>query len=123
MIFDEARLAELKKYTFAVYILQGLNFVIPLLAVAGVVVNYLKDDEVRGTWLESHFRWQKATFWYGLLWTFLGVISVPILVGYLVLGAVTIWLIYRIARGWICLVDGKEMYAYDGGSTTGGLND
>jgi uncharacterized membrane protein len=23
---------------------------------------------------------------------------------------VTIWLIYRIARGWIFLVDGKEMY-------------
>jgi uncharacterized membrane protein len=34
----------------------------------------------------------------------------PILIGYGVLGVVTIWLIYRIARGWIFLVDGKEMY-------------
>ena len=117
MIFDDTRQAELKKYAFAVYILQGLNFILPLMAVIGVIVNYLKDDEVRGSWLESHFRWQKTTFWYGLLWTFLGVISVPILIGYLVLGGVTIWLIYRIARGWICLVDGKEMYLNTSGET------
>ena len=123
MMFDDARLAELKKYTFAVYILQGLNFVLPFMAVIGVIVNYLKDDEVRGSWLESHFRWQKTTFWYGLLWTFLGVISLPILVGYLVLGCVTIWLVYRIARGWICLVDGKEMYLTAAGPTTGVRND
>lgn len=119
MIFDDAQQAELKKYTFAVYILQALNFVIPLMAVLGVIINYIKDDDVRGSWLESHFRWQKATFWYGLLWTLLGFISLPILIGYLVLAAVMLWLIYRIARGWICLVDGKEMYL----ATSGESND
>jgi uncharacterized membrane protein len=116
MIFDEARQAELKKYTFAVYILQALYFVLLITPVIGVVINYLKDDEVRGSWLESHFRWQKSTFWYGMLWTVLGVVSVPLLVGYLVLGGVTLWLIYRIARGWINLVDGKEMYLMNGGN-------
>jgi uncharacterized membrane protein len=110
MIFDDAQQAELKKYTFSVYILQALSLVLVITSVIGLVINYLKDDEVRGSWLESHFRWQKSTFWYGLLWTVLGFISLPILVGYLVLPAVTLWLIYRIARGWIYLVDGKEMY-------------
>ena len=110
MIFDDAQQAELKKYAFSVYILQALSFVLVITSVIGLVINYLKEDEVRGSWLESHFRWQKSTFWYGLLWTVLGFISLPILVGYLVLPAVTLWLIYRIARGWIFLVDGKEMY-------------
>ena len=110
MIFDEAQQAELKKYAFSVYILQALSLVLVITSVIGLVINYLKEDEVRGSWLESHFRWQKSTFWYGLLWTVLGFISLPILVGYLVLPAVTLWLIYRIARGWIYLVDGKEMY-------------
>jgi uncharacterized membrane protein len=110
MIFDDAKQVELRKYAFSVYILQALSFVLVITSVIGLVINYLKQDEVRGGWLESHFRWQKMTFWYGLLWTFLGFISLPILVGYLVLPAVTLWLIYRIARGWICLVDGKEMY-------------
>jgi len=35
---------------------------------------------------------------------------VPLLVGYAVLGILTLWLIYRIGRGWVCLVDGKKMY-------------
>jgi uncharacterized membrane protein len=115
MIFDDAQQAELKKYAFAVYILQALYFVLVITPVIGLVINYLKQDEVRGGWLESHFRWQQMTFWYGLLWTVLGVISLPILVGYPVLAAVTLWLIYRIARGWISLVDGKEMYLVTGG--------
>jgi uncharacterized membrane protein len=110
MIFDDAQQAELKKYAFSVYILQALSFVLVITSVIGLVINYVKEDEVRGSWLESHFRWQKWTFWYGLLWTVLGFISLPILVGYLVLPAVSLWLIYRIARGWIFLVDGKEMY-------------
>jgi uncharacterized membrane protein len=110
VIFDEERQAELKKYTYSVYILQAISFVLLITAIIGVIINYIKDDDARGSWLESHFRWQKATFWYGLLWISLGVLTTPILVGYLVLPVVTIWLIYRIARGWIYLVDGKEMY-------------
>ena len=115
MIFDDAQQSELKKYAFAVYILQALYFVLVITPVIGLVINYLKQDEVRGSWLESHFRWQQSTFWYGLLWTVLGIVSLPILVGYAVLAAVTLWLIYRIARGWISLVDGKEMYLVTGG--------
>ena len=110
MILDEAQQQELKKYTYSVYILQALSFLTLITGILGLIVNYIKYDDVRGSWLESHFRWQKATFWYGLLWTLLGALTTPILVGYVVLPVVTIWLVYRIARGWIYLVDGKEMY-------------
>ena len=116
MIFDEAQQAELKKYTYAVYILQALSFVTLVTAIIGVIINIIKRDDVRGSWLESHFRWQQATFWYGLLWTMLGVLSVWMLgIGYVVLAATTIWLIYRVARGWIYLVDGKELYLQQSG--------
>lgn len=115
MIFDEAQQVELRKYTYSVYILQALSFVTLVTALIGLIINFIKRDDVRGSWLESHFRWQQATFWYGLLWTVLGVLSAPILVGYAVLAGVTIWLIYRIARGWIYLVDGKEMYLLTSG--------
>ena len=116
-MFDSAQQEELKKYTYAVYILQALSFVLLFTALIGVIVNYVKDDDVRGIWLESHFRWQKATFWYGLLWTVLGIMTLPLLIGYAVLPLVTLWLIYRIARGWICLVDGKQMYWAASGET------
>jgi uncharacterized membrane protein len=110
MIFDEKQQQELKKYTYAVYILQALSFVTGVTAIVAIVINYIKQDDVRGSWMESHFHWQKKTFWFGLLWTTLGVLTIPLLIGYLILPVVTIWLIYRIARGWICLVDGKQMY-------------
>ena len=106
----EEKSSELKKYALLVYILQALSFVFLITAVAGVIINYVKDDDVRGTWFESHFSWQKRTFWYGLLWITLGTLTTPVLIGYLVLAVTTFWLIYRIAKGWIYLVDGKEFY-------------
>ena len=102
---------ELKKYAFLVYILQAVSFVLGITAIIGVIINYIKDDDVRGGWLESHFRWQKNTFWFGLLWVVLGSLTTPFLIGWLVLGVTTFWLIYRIAKGWIYLVDNKSMYA------------
>ncbi len=111
MELDLNDIEENKKYVFAVYILQALSFVLLITAVAGIIINYIKDDDVRGTWLESHFTWQKRTFWYGLLWVALGSLTTAFLVGWLVLTVTTFWLIYRIAKGWIRLVDGKQMYA------------
>lgn len=110
MNFDEAQQMELKKYTYSVYILQALFFPFVITPILGVIINYIKYEDVRGSWLESHFRWQQATFWYGLLWMVLGGLTTLILIGYVVLAAASIWLVYRIARGWIYLVDGKEMY-------------
>lgn len=101
-----------KKYVYAVYILQALSFVFLITSVIGLVVNYVKLDDMRGTLLESHFRWQLRTFWFGLLWTVLSVLTFSLL-GWLVLIVLTFWLIYRIAKGWIYLMDNKPMYAND----------
>ena len=102
--------AEAKKITYVVYILQALSFVLLITAVAGIIINYIKQDDVSGTWLESHFEWQKRTFWYGLLWTVLGSLTIFLLIGWVILAVVAVWLIYRIAKGWVYLVDGKELY-------------
>jgi uncharacterized membrane protein len=102
--------ADAKKYTYAVYILQALAFVFLVTAIVGIIINYIKDEDVKGTWLESHFEWQKNTFWYGLLWITLGALTGFLLIGYVVVSVALIWLMYRIAKGWIYLVDGKELY-------------
>ena len=85
-------------------------------SIIAVVLNYVKRGDVRGTWLESHFRWQIRTFWYGLLWVVLcglfivGTLGIGIIVAWIPLLVVTIWFIYRIARGWLALKDGRPMY-------------
>ncbi|HXD18599.1 MAG TPA: hypothetical protein VE967_16710 [Gemmatimonadaceae bacterium] len=82
-----------------------------------VILNYVKRRETRGTWLESHFRWQIRTFWYGLLWVGLCLLfvvltlGIGLLIAWLPLGIVAIWFVYRVVRGWLALRDGRPMYA------------
>jgi len=96
--------------TRVVYILQALGYLTLISYVAAVVVNYVKIDEVKGTWLESHFLWQIRTFWYSLLWSLLGAVTFFLIIGYFILIANTIWVIYRIIKGWLRLEDNKPMY-------------
>jgi len=86
-------------------------------SIIAVIINYVKRDEARGTWLESHFTWQIRTFWLALAWALaigavgavLAVVLVGVaiwLVGFFVLG---LWAIYRIARGWLALRDRRAL--------------
>jgi uncharacterized membrane protein len=101
----------LKTITAVVYALQAAAYFTGLTALIGVIVNYVKLDDVRGTWLESHFRWQIRTFWFALLWFVLGALSWIVFVGMIVVGTTAIWVIYRIVKGWLNLYDGRPMYA------------
>lgn len=99
----------LKNLTQLVYILQAISLVVGVTAIAGLILNYLKRDEVKGTFLESHFAWQIKTFWYALIGVVLGWLLAIILIGFLILGAVGLWYIYRIVKGWLAFNDGKEL--------------
>ena len=85
-------------------------------SIIAVILNYIKRSATRGTWLESHFRWQIRTFWFGLLWVCLCFLFVVITLGigmiiaWLPLGIVSIWFIYRIVRGWLALSGRRPMY-------------
>jgi uncharacterized membrane protein len=82
-------------------------------SIIAVILNYAKRPEVRGSWLDSHFGWQIRTFWYALLWllaggvAFVTVVGIPVaLVVWILTG---LWVLYRIARGWMALSAGKPM--------------
>jgi uncharacterized membrane protein len=100
-----------KNIATIVYALQAASFLFGITFIIAVVVNYITKDDVTGTWLESHFRWQIRTFWFSLLWSIVGFATFYIIVGYFVLLANAIWLIYRIVKGWLRLADNKPMYA------------
>jgi uncharacterized membrane protein len=86
-------------------------------SIIAVIINYVKRNEVRGTYLDSHFSWQIRTFWWALLLAcIIGVLGLTLaivligfaiwIIGFFVLG---IWAIYRIARGWLALMDRRPM--------------
>ena len=91
-------------------------FLIGWPSIIAVILNYVKRGDVRGTWLESHFRWQIRTFWFGLLWVSLclffifGTLGIGLLIVWLPLGILSVWFIYRIVRGWLALNDRRPMY-------------
>ena len=57
-----------KSLTTLIYALYAASLLVGITAVVAIVMNYLKKSDVAGTFLESHFRWQIRTFWFGLLW-------------------------------------------------------
>ena len=97
--------------TSAVTIVGAFVFGIP--SIIAVIMNYLYRASTRGTFLESHFRWQIRTFWFALLWIVIGVMLFVTLIGiplaWIVCIGAGIWVIYRIARGWLTLQDRKPM--------------
>ena len=121
----------LVNYTHLIYGLHAVSAVIGMLTAASVVgafifglpsivaviMNYVKRGDVRGTWLESHFRWQIRTFWFAALWVVLAfVASAPLMliwVGIFTFGIavaiVGLWVVYRVVRGWIALKDGRPL--------------
>ncbi len=99
-----------KSLTTIIYALYAASFLFGITAIAAIMMNYIKRDDVAGTFLESHFRWQIRTFWFGLLWGVIGGITTLILIGWLILCVNTLWLIYRIIKGWLNLNDNKSMY-------------
>ena len=84
-------------------------------SIIAVILNYIKRSEARGTWLESHFRWQIRTFWFGLLWISLcgafiiATLGIGLLFMWLPIGLVGLWFVYRIIRGWVTLSDRRPM--------------
>ncbi len=94
------------------------SFLFGLPSIVAVIMNYARRSATRGTFLESHFRWQIRTFWFGLLLSCIVVgVSVPlmvVLIGFAMLwlgiAIVGLWLIYRIVRGWLALRDRQPMY-------------
>ena len=127
--FTDANLStSLVNITHLVYALHALSlligittaatiigaFVFGMPSIIAVIINYLKRGEARGTFLESHFRWQIRTFWFGLLWCLLGgflfvtFIGIPLAI--VVFIAAGLWVIYRIGRGWLALRDRRAMY-------------
>ena len=107
---DDPRMKSARTITMVVYALQAVAFFVGITAIVAIVINYVKQGDVRGTWLASHFRWQIRTFWFSLLWCVVGFALAFVMVGYLVLLADAVWVIYRIVKGWLRLVDGKPMY-------------
>lgn len=118
------------RITHIIYALHALSIVIGIVGAAtivgaflvgwpslfAVILNYVKRDEVQGTFLASHFRWQIRTFWFGALWTLamalivIFTLGIGLLIVWLPLLVLGVWFAYRVAAGWLALNQQRPMY-------------
>lgn len=101
-----------KNLTLAIYILYAITpFVGGVTGLIAIIINYVKRDDVKGTWLESHFNWQIKTFWWTLIGSVIGFLTIPIVIGVPILVATFIWWLYRLVKGCLYWNDNKPLIA------------
>lgn len=105
------------------HVLYGLHALAPFtlwtLAIVAMIIGMVKRDDVRGTWLDSHYSWLSATFWWGILWAILAwaifwvlglaTFGIGMIVLWILPVGVLVWYLYRVIRGWLCLNDRKAV--------------
>jgi uncharacterized membrane protein len=91
---------------------SGFPLIAPLMGLVGfiaIILAYVKRGDAAGTWLASHYRWLIRTFWFSLLWGTIGavifvllaIIIIGLFIGYAIWVATTIWVLYRLIRGYV----------------------
>ncbi|PKM47030.1 MAG: hypothetical protein CVV05_01015 [Gammaproteobacteria bacterium HGW-Gammaproteobacteria-1] len=106
---------DIKNGALYAYICYAVGVFLPIVTIAGIVINFIKRDDASGTWVESHHRWMMRTFFFSLLWALLMFVAafiplVNVLVVFAFIG-LAIWYVYRIVRGFLAFNSEKAMYS------------
>lgn len=101
--------SEVKNYVFIAYVTYALGLFIWFAPVVGVILAFIKRDEAQGSIYASHIDYLIKTFWVSLVGMLFGMLTILILIGWLILVATGIWLIYRVVVGLIKLNEDKPV--------------
>lgn len=126
-VFEKEPSSGLVSLAYIIYALHGFSaltgtatsafvvttFLTGIPSIIAVILSYAKKDDARGTYLESHFEWVIATFWYAAvaivisLLLFITFIGIPL--SYVLMVFTGLWVLYRITRGIFALMDEKPL--------------
>ena len=81
-----------------VYILYLVALVAGITGIAGVIIAYVNSGTAP-EWVQTHYRFQIRTFWIGLLYTVIGLLTCIIVVGFFWLLFVLVWWVVRCIKG------------------------
>jgi uncharacterized membrane protein len=93
---------------FVAYVLHLVGAIAGVTSIVGLIVNYLQRGHADDV-IDSHHRWMITSFWWGLLWIVIGLITLVLVVGWVILFLAWLWYIYRHVRGLIALVNGEPL--------------
>ncbi|SAK85439.1 membrane protein [Caballeronia hypogeia] len=110
VVQDSTDPRNMRTFTHILYALYAFYWLTGgLTGLVAIILNYIKRGDAAGTPYEDHFTWQIRTFWWAVLGHLIGFATLWIGVGFLILGAVSIWTLYRIIKGWLYLYENKTI--------------
>jgi len=103
-----------KRLLWWLYLMYGLSIILGgVLSFIPLIINYLKRADTEGSFLRSHHSWQIRSFCWYLVWVFLALVCFMTIIGipviFLIYLGSSIWLAYRLIRGFLNLNANKAM--------------
>ena len=106
----EQGLKKIGQVSYALHAVVAVAAVVPgiqvsiLLLLAAFVLDLIKKDDAAGSWQQSHFAWRiRSVLWTGILYVVTAPLWLLVLPGLLAWGLISLWLLYRVIRGWVNL--------------------
>ena len=95
------------------YVIYGLYtaavFTGGMAALIGVIIAYVKGDDMAGTFYADHIRFLIRTFWGTLLGFAVGGVLAVILIGIPILWLASLWYLFRVVVGIVRLFDNRPV--------------
>jgi uncharacterized membrane protein len=85
-----------------------VGFLTGITVLIGVIIAYLQRDETDPI-CNSHFQFQITTFWIGSVYFFVGLLTIYVAIGVLILIWWAIWTLVRCVKGLLILNKGNAI--------------
>lgn len=92
------------------YVLMLASFFTGLTGLIGLIWAYVAKGGATGTFAEDHFRNVIRTFWFSLMWFIIAAITIKFLIGGAVALFAGIWVLYRMIKGLVRVMNYKAFY-------------
>ncbi|RKP44004.1 DUF4870 family protein [Trinickia fusca] len=107
---DADRLQNMRLFTHVLYALYAVHwFTGGVTGLIAIILDYVKRSDAAGTPYAAHFEWQIRTFWTALVGYLIGAALIVVAIGVPIIAAVSIWVLYRIVKGWLYLYENKPL--------------
>ena len=90
---------EAKTHALIAYALMLAGLLTLLFWFIGGIWAMVKKSDVEGSHFSDHYDNLIGTFWWGIFWAVLGGLLSLIFVGYLILGVLWFWALFRLIKG------------------------
>lgn len=108
MSIDRSTVESHRTMAVVCYVLHLVGAVAGVTSIVGLVLNYVKRDDYDELF-DSHHAWMIRSFWWAILWCVLGLVTIFIGVGFVILFVAWVWYVYRHVRGLVALLNGEPM--------------